>query len=103
RGDREDEYGQLARFVLLGLIAAALILALQFPLREAGFGLLGGEPGVEAAGREYYDARIWGAPAALLNFVLMGWFLGRAQSRNVLIMTVVANLANIALNYVFII
>jgi MATE family multidrug resistance protein len=103
RGDRQDEYGHLVRFALLGLGAAAIVLILQIPLREAGFGLLGGETGVEAAGRDYFNARIWGAPAALLNFVLMGWFLGRAQSRNVLIMTVVANLSNIALNYVFIV
>ncbi len=103
RGDRHDEYGHLARFTLLALGAAALVLLLQVPLREAGFGLLGGETGVEAAGRDYFNARIWGAPATMLNFVLMGWFLGRAQSRNVLIMTVVANLANIGFNYLFII
>ncbi len=102
RGDREEEYGHLVRFTLLGLGAAAIVLVLQAPLREAGFGLLGGESGVEAAGRDYYNARIWGAPAAMLNFVLMGWFLGRAQSRNVLIITVVANLANIVFNYLFI-
>jgi MATE family multidrug resistance protein len=103
RGDRNDEYGHLVRFALLGLGAAAIVLVLQVPLREAGFGLLGGETGVEAAGRDYFNARIWGAPATMLNFVLMGWFLGRAQSRNVLIMTVVANVSNIVLNYVFII
>ncbi|NIM02230.1 MAG: MATE family efflux transporter, partial [Acidobacteria bacterium] len=42
RGDRHDEYGHLARFTLLALGAAALVLLLQVPLREAGFGLLGG-------------------------------------------------------------
>jgi len=103
RGDRDDEYGHLIRFVLLGLGAAAFVLLLQVPFRDAGFGLLSGAPGVEAAGRDYFNARIWGAPATLLNFVLMGWFLGRAQSRNVLIMTVVANLANIGFNYLFIV
>ncbi len=103
RGDREDEYGTLARFALLGVLCSGAMLVLQWPLREAGFGLFGAETGVEAAGRDYYNARIWGAPATLLNFVLMGWFLGRAQSRNVLVMTVIANVANIGLNYVFIV
>jgi MATE family multidrug resistance protein len=102
RGDRDDEYGTLARFAVLGLVFATLILVAQWPLREAGFGLFGGATGVEAAGRDYFNARIWGAPATMLNFVLMGWFLGRAQSRNVLIMTVVANLANVAFNWLFI-
>jgi len=103
RGDRHDEYGHLTRFALLGIAIGALLLLLQVPLREAGFGLLGGEAGVEAAGRDYFNARIWGAPATMLNFVMMGWFLGRAQSRNVLIMTVVANVANIVFNYLFIV
>jgi MATE family multidrug resistance protein len=102
RGDRDDEYGTLARFAALGLVFATFILVAHWPLRELGFGLLGGESGVEAAGRDYFNARIWGAPATLLNFVLMGWFLGRAQSRNVLVMTVVANLANVAFNWLFI-
>jgi len=103
RGDRDDEYGHLARYALLALGAALFVLLLSAPLREAGFGLLGGAPGVEAAGRDYFNARIWGAPATLINFVLMGWFLGRAQSRNVLVMTVVANVANIGFNYLFIV
>ncbi len=65
--------------------------------------MLAGEPGVELAGRAYFDARVWGAPATLANFALIGWYLGRAESRQVLIMTVAGNLGNIALNYVFII
>ncbi|MHC4429164.1 MAG: MATE family efflux transporter, partial [Planctomycetota bacterium] len=91
------------RSLLLALVLGGAVVVLQAPLREVGFALLSGEPGVEQAGREYYDARIWGAPAALCSFVLLGWFLGRAESRYLLVMTVAANLSNILLNYVFII
>jgi len=103
RNDRREVYLVLYRSLSLAIVIAAAILALQWPLRELGFGLLSGEAGVEAAGRDYFDARVWGAPATLCNFVLMGWFLGRAESRHVLVMTVVGNLGNIALNYVFIV
>jgi MATE family multidrug resistance protein len=103
RGDRQEVYLTCYRSVTLALIIAAATLALQVPVRETGFGLLSGEPGVLAAGRDYYNARIWGAPATLCNLVLLGWFLGREQSRHVLLMTVAANLSNIVLNYVFII
>jgi len=85
---------------LLALALAAATLCLQWPLRELGFAVLSGEPGVEQAGRDYFDGRIWGAPATLCNFALIGWFLGRARSRYVLLVAVVGNLANIALSYV---
>lgn len=102
---RDDDHGvegTLIRGVVwaLGLGVVTLLLA---PLLEAGaFRLLSGTPEVEAAGVDYFRARIWGAPAALLNLVLVGWFLGREQSGRVLFLTVVANLTNVALNYWFI-
>ena len=102
RNDRKAEYGTLYRFAAIAFAAAAFVLLLQQPIRELGFSIFGGSPEVEAAGRDYFSARIWGAPATLANFVLMGWFLGRSQARTVLAMTVVANVANIVLNYVFI-
>lgn len=77
-------------------------MAFQGPLADLTFHLLAGEPAVEAAGRDYYDARIWGAPATLANLVLVGWFLGREESRLALAMTFTVGVANIALNYVFI-
>ena len=103
RDDRDEARLVLYRSVSLAIGIAAAILLLQRPLRDLGLWILAGEPGVEAAARDYYDALIWGAPAALCNFAVVGWFLGRAEGRPALAMTVVANLANIALNYVFIV
>jgi MATE family multidrug resistance protein len=103
RGDTAEAFLVLYRSLLIAVTIALVLLVLQLPLREAGFGLLSGEPAVEQAGRDYFDARIWAAPATLMSFVLVGWFLGREESRYVLWMTVAANVANIALNYVFII
>jgi MATE family multidrug resistance protein len=103
RGDRDEVFRVLYRSLTLAAAFGFALLILQSLLREAGFAMLAGEPGVEEAGRAYFSARIWGAPATLANFVLIGWFLGRAESRHVLVMTIACNVANIALNYVFII
>jgi MATE family multidrug resistance protein len=103
RDDPTEAYQVLYRFTALGLALGTLLLVFQVPLREAGFGLLSGTPGVEAAGRDYFNARIWAAPATLCNFALVGWLLGREESRLVLVMTVAANLSNILFNYVFIV
>ena len=51
----------------------------------------------------FYNGRIWGAPVTLLNFVLIGWFLGRSQSNRVLILSIVGNGANVLLDYLFIV
>ncbi|NER04829.1 MAG: MATE family efflux transporter, partial [Okeania sp. SIO3C4] len=67
-----------------------------------GFAILGGTSSIEASGIEYFNARILGAPAVVLNFVLIGWFLGREKNFIVLLMSLVGNISNVALDYVFI-
>ena len=85
--------------IALALGLGVTIWLLQVPLRELGFTLLSATAEVEAAGKAYYNANIWGAPATLMNFVLIGWFLGREQGRKVLLISAVGNGANVALNY----
>lgn len=99
RDDRETILLTGLRNGALALLLGLLILLLQYPLREIGFALLNAEPEVITAGRAYYDARIWAAPATLLNFVLIGWFLGREQSGKVLLLSIIGNGANILLDY----
>lgn len=102
-GDRREIYLTLYRALALGAVLAAAILLLEPLLRAAGFALLSGSAEVEAAGIEYFRARIWGAPAVLANYALLGWFLGREESGRALAMSLVANLTNIGFNYLFII
>lgn len=101
-GDRAELNRILVRGLLTALVLAAAVLLLQRLLENAGFGLLSGAPEVEAEGRRYFRARILGAPATLANFVLLGWLLVRERSHSVLVMTLAANVTNIALDYVFI-
>ena len=103
RGDRDEVTLLLVRSLVLAIGIAAALLVLQVPLRELGFAALSGERAVEGAGRAYYDARIWGAPAALANFALLGWLLGRERARAVLFLSALANGANIVLDYLFIV
>jgi len=103
RGDERGAYLILYRSILLALGVSAALLALQWPIRSLGFTLLSGAPEVEAAGQAYFNARIWGAPAALASFAFIGWYLGREESRYVLAMTVAANVTNVVLDYVLIV
>lgn len=102
---RKDETEALAiglRHALIALVIGVLILLLQAPLRTIGFALLSATPEVKAAGQDYFHALIWGAPATLINFVLMGWYLGRGQSGKVLLLSAVSNGSNIVLDYFFV-
>lgn len=96
--------------ILIGLrnaamaIAIGLILVLfQNPIRTLGFAILSAEPEVKLAGQAYYTALIWAAPATLLNFVLLGWLLGREQGYKVLLLSLISNGSNVVLNYWFIV
>lgn len=90
------------RSSMVAIAVATLILLLQYPLQRLGFAVLSGSPEIEAAGLDYFNARIWGAPAVLLNFVLIGWFLGREMNRIVLIISLVGNGSNVLLDYLMI-
>ncbi|MDF5717971.1 MAG: guanitoxin biosynthesis MATE family efflux transporter GntT [Rhizonema sp. NSF051] len=103
---REDNESVLLiglRHAVLALGLGLTILVCQQPLRLLGFALLNATPEVKASGEAFYNALIWGAPATLINFVLIGWFLGREQSNKVLLLSVVSNGANVLLDYIFIV
>lgn len=101
----DDRDGVLLAGLRSGLIAIAialLILILQYPIQKLGFLLLSGTQDIELTGVEYFNARIWGAPAVLLNFVLIGWFLGREKNGTVLLISAIANGSNVLLDYLMI-
>ena len=87
---------------LIALFLGLIIILLQYPLQKIGFLILSGSSDIEAAGVDYFYARIWAAPAVLLNFVLFGWFLGREMNWVVLLMSIVGNGSNVLLDYLMI-
>ncbi|MBD2594586.1 MATE family efflux transporter [Nostoc spongiaeforme FACHB-130] len=101
----DDHKAVLLAGIRSGLIALGiglLILLLQYPLQKIGFTILSGSPEIEIAGADYFQARIWGAPAVLLNFVFIGWFMGQEKNSIVLAMSVIGNGANVVLDYLMI-
>ena len=102
----QDDHKQILlaglRSALVALAIAAVILILQYPIQKFGFAILSGSPDIEAFGIDYFNARIWGAPAVLLNFVLIGWFLGQEKSALVLAISLVGNGSNALLDYLMI-
>lgn len=84
-----------------GLGLAAILL--QGPIRALAFALLPGTAEVEHLAESYYAIRIWGAPAALVNVVVLGWLLGVQRAGTALALQIVLNGLNILLDLVFVI
>ena len=97
--NRDEIWLLLLRNGAIALTLGVLILLVQLPLRQLGFTLLNAAADVQASGIAFFNGRIWGAPATLLNFVLLGWFLGRGQGKLVLLLSAIANGANVLLDY----
>lgn len=103
---RDDEAG-LARILRQGLWLAAaissLLLILQAPLIALGIRAMDPDPAVAGLAAAYGETRIWGAPATLANFVLIGWYLGRQDARTPLLITLAINVTNIILDLLFVV
>lgn len=104
-----SEYGsqQQTESVLVqsGLLASGIaiaLLVLQWPIAHIAFSLIDGSADVLFQAEEYFYVRIWSAPATLLNYAIMGWFIGNSASRSALAMAIVINVTNIVFDLIFV-
>lgn len=93
----------LARAGLFALIIAVMLVVLQAPAIRLALYLVKPGPDVVDLISDYFEIRIWSAPATLLTYVLLGWFLGIQKARLVLLVMVFINALNIVLDVVFVI
>ena len=81
--------------MVAAIIGAALIL-LQVPTAIVVLDAMGGSEGVTRAAKTYFAIRIWSAPLALGNYVVLGWLIGQARAMLALSIQVAINLINMA-------
>ncbi len=93
----------LSQNMLLALALGTLLLLIQNLIIPAALWLMAPQEALLALATTYCDIRIYSAPAVLVTFVASGWLLGLGKPKIPLIITVSANLLNIALDYVFIV
>ena len=92
----------LARALLIALVLALALLALQGPIGWLAFYLVEPSEAVAGEGMRYFFIRIWGAPAALANVALVGWFIGMQNTRAALVLLLAVNGINIVLDLVLV-
>lgn len=100
--DAPELQATLLRALALSVGIGLCLVALQIPIALLAFKLLGASSEVEGFASAYLAIRIWAAPAALINFSLLGWFLGRRQPALTMTLQLVMNGLNIVLDLVFV-
>lgn len=92
----------LLRMGILALLSGMLIVVLNKPLLSFGLLLSEANSNIASQASAYFNVRIWAAPCALLNMVLIGWLLGQQQHRFIMWTQITANLLNAGLDMLFV-
>ncbi|MEO1695559.1 MAG: MATE family efflux transporter, partial [Pseudomonadota bacterium] len=101
--DWSEIAAHLSRASLIGIVLGIALIATQALVGPLLLWLMGASDGVAASAMVYFDIRIWGAPAALVNFALLGWFIGLGRSDIVFWLQLLLNVTNIGLAILFVI
>ncbi|MCL1085444.1 MATE family efflux transporter [Shewanella glacialipiscicola] len=100
--DLPAQHKLLVQGAMLALLLGVGVIAMQVPILNLALGLSEASSEVERYCREYFQVRIWSTPFALLNLVMLGWLLGRQQPKAAMWQLILANLANIILDVIFV-
>ena len=101
--DHDGLRTSLGQALVVALLIALTLIALQVPIGALAMRLIGAEAETSARALEYFSTRIWSAPGTLANYALIGWFLGLQNARVPLIIFLTINLTNIVLDLVFVV
>lgn len=102
----KQDKSQLGKSLLQGLtislVLTSFLLLSSQQILQLGIYFANTSQQIEAVMTEYFNVRIWGAPAAMANLAINGWLIGQQKVKQVLVIQVVGNVLNIVLNIVFV-
>ncbi|WP_121661642.1 MATE family efflux transporter [Metabacillus litoralis] len=90
------------RPMFLAVLIGSLFIILQIPILKLSLYLFGTSESVGDLVSTYFSIRIWGAPFALLNYVLIGWLMGLGKVKLSLSTQITMNVLNIVLDLLFV-
>lgn len=101
-GDASEIRGALARALILAGVLGILVIILQKPIVRLAINILEGSEDLEKLAVSYYSFRIWGAPAALANFAILGFLIGIHKTSAALALQLTLNICNVLLDLLFV-
>jgi len=94
RENREEQVHLLLRAVFIALCIASFLLILMVPIEYISINAMNVDPTNASLVSEYFRIRIIAAPASLLIYVIVGWFLGMQNAIFPLLITLFVNVVN---------
>ena len=101
-GEADELRAHLARSLVVAAVIGAALILLQMPIAKIVLGAMGGSENVTSAAKTYFMIRIWSAPLALGNYVVLGWLIGQARAMLALSTQIAINLINMMVTTVLV-
>ena len=92
----------LLQGLLLAMLLAVVLGIIGLPFSHLALDLMQPSPDLRDLTLDFFHTRLFGLPAALASYALVGWFLGTQNARAPLAILLTTNLVNIALNLWFV-
>lgn len=92
----------LLRALTLGIGIGIVLIGLQQAINWTALSLMSASEEVKALVSEYFFVRIWGAPATLATYALLGTLIGLSETKKLLMVQLFLNGINIGLNLFFV-
>lgn len=92
----------LLQGLLLAFGLASLLALIALPFSHLALTMMQPSADLHQMTLEFFQTRLFGLPAALAGYALVGWFLGTQNARAPLFILLTTNLVNIALNLWFV-
>jgi MATE family multidrug resistance protein len=102
-GRLDDATLVLAQSAVMALLIAIAVIASHPFWLELGFRLMSPRPELAPLADSYASIRIYSAPAVLVTYTIVGWFIGNQNTRWPMVIMVTTNLVNIGLDFLFIV
>nr|WP_109340964.1 MATE family efflux transporter [Saliniradius amylolyticus] len=99
-GQQSKEAGARVLYQLIfpALMLGVLLIVLMPVLIWVAEWVADADQNVNLVVADYLSVRVWGAPMALSNLILMGWLVGQQKARTVMGIQIIGNLLNAGLN-----
>lgn len=92
----------LLQGLLLAMGFSVLLGLIGLPFQHLALEMMQPSDDLNELTRDFFHTRLFGLPAALASYALVGWFLGLQNARAPLAILLTTNLVNIALNLWFV-
>ncbi|MGC1632352.1 MAG: MATE family efflux transporter, partial [Gelidibacter sp.] len=101
--DHNELHALVFRTIVLGAAIGLILIILQKLIGEFSVYLLSASDEIKELVKDYFYIRIWGAPATLITFSLLGTLIGMGWTKRLLWVQLFLNGLNIVFNITFVV